>query len=130
MDIPIDPALLEEEGGFEDAEGEIDEEYIDANVCVLLSPLYEFVDDAFAHTHTSKATSNLNTRSKIPTCPNTSTSRAHLPQRVKSPSLPHPSARSVNRGHQLQSRNQEDHSMVSTVPFTHMPMLTFILIPT
>lgn len=32
MDIPIDPALLEEEGGFEDAEGEVDDEYLAGNV--------------------------------------------------------------------------------------------------
>lgn len=27
LPIPIDPALLEDEGGMEDAEGEVDEEY-------------------------------------------------------------------------------------------------------
>lgn len=32
MDIPIDPALLEEEGGLEDAEGEVDDEYLAGNV--------------------------------------------------------------------------------------------------
>lgn len=33
MEIPIDPALLDEEGGFEDAEGEADDEYVVTNVC-------------------------------------------------------------------------------------------------
>ena len=43
MDIPIDPALLEDGGGFEDAEGEVDDDYIVANVS-LVSPLLVFVD--------------------------------------------------------------------------------------
>lgn len=111
MEIPIDPALLDDEGGLEDAEGEVDEEYIVPNVC-FPSPLFTFVDAILIFI--SQATSTHHSSIyKTHTTHNMNTNPAHRHRRARSPSPLLPPSRSGNHEHQPRAQSQ-DASAVST----------------